>query len=540
MSDVFISHSSKDKAIADKVVKFLEDKGLSCWISSRDIVPGTEWAAAINTAITSSKVFLIIYTANSAESGQVVREVSLAESKQGVFVVPYKTDETPLKDSFEYYLTGSHFIAANYAKKDYKLEELYNIISGIVGKHIQNITNNTYIENLHIEKSANKSKLPLIIGIISAAIVVVVIILIFVNISGKNEEETTLPTDNEASVTPVPSKEEETLTPTESEPSPVPSKIEETPTPTEPEPSPVPTEIKETPTPTEPESSPVPTEIEETPIPTESEPSPIPSKVEETPTPTKPEPTPVPSKIEETPTPTEPETTPVPTKIEETPTPTESEPSPIPTEIEETPTPTEPENTPIPTEIEETPTPTKPETAEYNDAQISLMTYINKYGNHFENESGEYYSIKHSCRSYNVNTDGRERTIENSMVYLISRYNTSQTTDTPLQVGVYNKDLHLHVWINYNVKSKCYELNAYEDEEKGKNQGIINARLNNKFNGRLTEKNISDYSESGWFSKNEFYANVEDLVSVLCWGLEIDFEELSDVSFAELGLAGLS
>ena len=36
MSDVFISHSSKDKDIADTVVNFLEDKGLSCWITPRD------------------------------------------------------------------------------------------------------------------------------------------------------------------------------------------------------------------------------------------------------------------------------------------------------------------------------------------------------------------------------------------------------------------------------------------------------------------------------------------------------------------------
>ena len=82
MSDVFISHSSKDKEIADKVVQYFEDKGLSCWISSRDIVPGAEWAAAISTAITASKVFLLIYTENSAASEQVVREVSLAEHKK--------------------------------------------------------------------------------------------------------------------------------------------------------------------------------------------------------------------------------------------------------------------------------------------------------------------------------------------------------------------------------------------------------------------------------------------------------------------------
>lgn len=136
MADVFISHSSKDKEIAEKVLKFFEERDLSCWIAPRDIVPGTEWAAAINAAITASKVFLIIYTANSAESSQVSREISLAETKQGVFVVPYKTDDTPLVGSFEYYLVGSHFISADYSKNDYKLEELYTQVADIVGGNI--------------------------------------------------------------------------------------------------------------------------------------------------------------------------------------------------------------------------------------------------------------------------------------------------------------------------------------------------------------------------------------------------------------------
>ena len=153
MSDVFISHSSKDKEIADKVVKFLEDKGLTCWIAPRDIVPGSDWAASISTAITASKVFLIIYSVNSAASEQVAREVSLAESKQNVFVVPYKIDDTGLSGTFEYFLTGAHWISSNYSKKDYKLEELYTIVSGITGKNVQNITNNTYIDHLHIHNT---------------------------------------------------------------------------------------------------------------------------------------------------------------------------------------------------------------------------------------------------------------------------------------------------------------------------------------------------------------------------------------------------
>ena len=157
MSDVFISHSSKDKDIADKVVEYLEERGLTCWIAPRDIVPGSNWASSISTAITASKVFLVIYSANSSESDQVTKEISLAEAKKNVTVLPYKIDQTELTGAYEYYLTGAHWIYADYKKKDYKLEELYQIITGITGKNIQNITNNTYIDHLHIHGSANIS-----------------------------------------------------------------------------------------------------------------------------------------------------------------------------------------------------------------------------------------------------------------------------------------------------------------------------------------------------------------------------------------------
>ena len=158
MSDVFISHSSKDAEIANKVCKFLEEKGLSCWIAPRNIVPGADWAASISTAITASKVFLIIYSENSAASTQVPREIGLAEGEPNVYTIPYRIDETPLTGSFAYYLKTAHWVNANYSKNDYKLEELYSVITAITGKNIQNITNNTYIDNLHIHNGEGASQ----------------------------------------------------------------------------------------------------------------------------------------------------------------------------------------------------------------------------------------------------------------------------------------------------------------------------------------------------------------------------------------------
>ena len=150
MSDVFISHSTKDKEIADGIVDFLESRGISCWIAPRNIVPGSDWAASISTAITASKIFLLIYSENSASSEQVPREISLAESTRGVTVVPYKTDDAPLSGTYQYYLTGAHWIAADAKKKDFKYEELYMFLAGILGKNTQIINAETYINEQHI------------------------------------------------------------------------------------------------------------------------------------------------------------------------------------------------------------------------------------------------------------------------------------------------------------------------------------------------------------------------------------------------------
>ena len=132
MADIFISHSSKDKAVADTLVSMLEAKGLKCWIAPRDILPGTEWAASINNAISETKVMIVIYSANSASSSQVPREVNIAD-KKNKFIIPYMIDATELSGSFEYFFTGAHWIIAQPLDNNYKTDELYTAITSSPG-----------------------------------------------------------------------------------------------------------------------------------------------------------------------------------------------------------------------------------------------------------------------------------------------------------------------------------------------------------------------------------------------------------------------
>ena len=109
MADVFISHSSKDKEIAEIICNSLEARGIKCWMAPRDIRGGDDWSAAITDAIGSTKVFIVVYSRNSAQSTQVPREIALADSAHS-HIIPYKVDDTELSSSFKYYLTSNHWV----------------------------------------------------------------------------------------------------------------------------------------------------------------------------------------------------------------------------------------------------------------------------------------------------------------------------------------------------------------------------------------------------------------------------------------------
>jgi TIR domain len=77
-SQVFISYSSKDKAIADTICQWLESAGIPCWMAPRDIEIGSDWTEAIMRAITACRVFVLVFSENANVSGHVRREVAKA------------------------------------------------------------------------------------------------------------------------------------------------------------------------------------------------------------------------------------------------------------------------------------------------------------------------------------------------------------------------------------------------------------------------------------------------------------------------------
>src|SRR5258706_15526474 len=75
---VFISYSSHDKEIADRVCAALENAGFSCWIAPRDIEEGADFPSAIVQAITAVKSMVVVLTTDAGAAPHVLREIGHA------------------------------------------------------------------------------------------------------------------------------------------------------------------------------------------------------------------------------------------------------------------------------------------------------------------------------------------------------------------------------------------------------------------------------------------------------------------------------
>lgn len=106
---VFISHSTKDKTIADLICQSLEANGIGCWVAPRDIPYGNDWAGEITNAIESSQLFVFILSESSNLSSQCPKEVSLADNSN-ITIFCIKIDDTELSPGLKYHLSSKQMM----------------------------------------------------------------------------------------------------------------------------------------------------------------------------------------------------------------------------------------------------------------------------------------------------------------------------------------------------------------------------------------------------------------------------------------------
>ena len=109
--DVFISHSTNNRAVANAVCASLESVAIRCWIAPRDVMPGRSYSGEITRAIQQSRAFVLIFSEYSNNSEQVLREVQLAANSR-LHIVQFRIDAVAPSDDLEYYLSGPHWLDA--------------------------------------------------------------------------------------------------------------------------------------------------------------------------------------------------------------------------------------------------------------------------------------------------------------------------------------------------------------------------------------------------------------------------------------------
>jgi hypothetical protein len=124
---VFISYSSEDKPIAHTVCQGLEQRGVTCWMAPRDIRPGIEYAEGIIDAIEQTQVLVLILTAHSNDSPQVVREVERAVSKR-IPILVFRTEEVVLSKAMEYFVSSHHWLDASTSRPEDHVNRLADAV----------------------------------------------------------------------------------------------------------------------------------------------------------------------------------------------------------------------------------------------------------------------------------------------------------------------------------------------------------------------------------------------------------------------------
>jgi hypothetical protein len=128
MSEAFISYSRADTAFADKLTRDLEDRGIPVWIDRENIEGGAAWRASISTAIRSACAFILILSPRSTQSGQVSKELSVAETHNRL-IIPVVLETCDIPPGMELQLAELQWIS--FAEHPYEaaLERLTRVIT---------------------------------------------------------------------------------------------------------------------------------------------------------------------------------------------------------------------------------------------------------------------------------------------------------------------------------------------------------------------------------------------------------------------------
>jgi hypothetical protein len=168
--DIFISYSTKDKKIAQRICDTIEDNGLKCWIAPRDISHGVSFPKQIVSGIKSATLILLIYSQNAQNSEYVNKEMYTAFSNRK-HILPVLIDGTEPSGRMKFFLKIHQWLTAYPNPEDYfdtivkdakrlceeirnNEDDLYDEAEGLIGDYDEEADIKSY-EELDFEREFN-------------------------------------------------------------------------------------------------------------------------------------------------------------------------------------------------------------------------------------------------------------------------------------------------------------------------------------------------------------------------------------------------
>ena len=177
---IFISYSSKDASLANKLVSYVEEHGYNCWIAPRDITSGEDYTDLINNAIKSCMAVIIIVSDKSIRSQWVKKELTTAVSYNKK-LIPFKIQNVVLDGGLEFILNNVQWIDAS----SNMTSHFPDIIEGL--RYVQPANPTMTVAQ---STSRNKGKNNMIMwGSIAAAAVIAILLVVVAPWSKKGEPQ---------------------------------------------------------------------------------------------------------------------------------------------------------------------------------------------------------------------------------------------------------------------------------------------------------------------------------------------------------------
>ena len=127
--EIFISYRRADEAWAQLLFSQLKAEGVEAWYDAH-VGAGQDWRIATAKALQASRIFVLLFTSNAAQSSDIAKELAAAVFEKKL-IVPVRLENIAPSGAFLYELASRNWVNA-YENTEPKLAELAKALAQMV------------------------------------------------------------------------------------------------------------------------------------------------------------------------------------------------------------------------------------------------------------------------------------------------------------------------------------------------------------------------------------------------------------------------